>query len=601
MAYEPLTLLKGNPLELGTTKTDKGYNFAFCSREESITLLLFKHGSENAEYSIVLDDRYRVGSVFSVELCGIDFREYEYIYKVGEEYVTDPYTKYVTNGSDFGEDNTEKPLRSGIVTEAFDWEEDRPLCISYSDMIMYKLHIRGFTKHTSSRVPDKGTFSALKAKIPYLKELGVNALVIMPPFEFFEYPRNKVSTLYSNSEVKKLNYWGYTKGLYFAPKYAYSKNAKSIDYTGEFKSLVKELHKNGIEVIIELFFGDEATSSLVCDCVKHWVIEYHVDGINLCCRTDAYTGLASDPLLSRTKLFANYWNDSSSGYRTVKNLANYNEGFMINARRFLKGDEDMLRTFMQCCRTNPSNAANINFITNHNGFTLNDLVSYDRKHNEANGENNADGADYNYSWNCGIEGVTRKKKVLALRIGQAKNAVLMLMLAQGTPLMMAGDEFLNSQDGNNNPYCLDNEVTWLNWKKLDTNREMFEFVKTAIAFRKEHRILHMPDELRGLDYMSVGFPDVSYHSENAWYAPMENYNRHIGVLYCGKYAKNDELIYVAYNMHWEAHELALPKLSKNTVWEIAINTKPDETEAVDNDGRKVHVNPRSVVVLTAKP
>ena len=598
MTYKSLIIKKGNPLVSGVVKDDVGYNFAFCAQAENVSLLLYKKGEEEPAYDILLNDDYRVGNVFSVSLSGIDFNGYEYVYRVGEKLVTDPYTRYITNGAEFAQTDSDVVLRSGIVRADYDWEDDKKPDTDFDDLVMYKLHTRGFTKHPSSKVKHKGTFAGVAEKLPYIKELGANCIVLMPPYEFYEYSRNKDIGAFVNRDTKKLNYWGYTNGLYFAPKFAYSCGRKGDDYTVEFKDLVKACHKEGIEVVIELYFDYEENPALILDCIRNWVLEYHIDGVNLCCLTPYEHIFEKDPLLSRTKLLYNYWKDSWEHKEGCKHLANMNDGFMNASRRFLKGDEDTVRNFLTFAKANPENAANINYLANHNSFTLCDMTSFDRKHNEVNGENNRDGADYNYSWNCGVEGASKKKKVVSLRLSQVKNALLMLFLSQGTPLVMAGDEFLNSQSGNNNPYCHDNEITWLNWRKAQSHSEITEFVKKLITFRKNHKILHMKDELKGMDYMSYGFPDVSYHSENAWYAHMENYNRHIGVLYCGRYCDEDELIYVAYNMHWENHELALPKLSKESEWKIVVST--GEGGARLNGKKNVALTPRSIAVLTTK-
>ena len=376
--------------------------------------------------------------------------------------------------------------------------------------------------------------------------------------------------------------------------------------------MVKAFHKAGIEVIVEMFFPYDAGINMIRDCVRYWVVEYHVDGIHLNCSDAVLEAVANDPLLSRVKMFTTYWN-GAAGKRSYKNLANYNHGFMDCARKLLKGDENQLNEFVSRVKMNDNNTAVINYIANNNGFTLMDLVSYDRKHNEVNGENNRDGEDFNNSWNCGVEGKCRKKKVVELRRQQIKNALMMVLLSQGTPLIYAGDEFGNSQSGNNNPYCQDNEISWLNWKNLDSNKEIFEFVKELIAFRKEHRILHMAEPLRDMDYKSCGYPDISYHSDNAWFASFENYNRHFGIMYCGKYAvdaegKEDDFIYVAYNLHWEKHKLALPTLPDGYRWDVVMssvengeNLKKEAKKAIlSADERAVEVAERSIVVLVGK-
>lgn len=602
-----ISTVLGNPMILGVNKTEDGYNFAVVSQQEKIVLNLYKKGGETPIYAIELNDSYKFGDIFAVKVSGADFSNLEYNYSVGEATKLDPYAKQVCDVQEFGQVTREGGYRSKVSRDAFDWENDHPLNTAYSDTILYKLHVRGFTKHASSKVKNKGTYAGVIEKIPYLKELGITAVELMPVFEFEEvqkWTENDKNSLYNPQFNGKVNYWGYGKGMYFAPKASYAaQNSKNGDYTVEFKEMVKALHQAGIEVIVEMFFPYDAGINMIRDCVRYWVVEYHIDGVHLNCSDAVLEAVANDPLLSRVKMFTTYWN-GAAGKRSYKNLANYNQGFMDSARKLLKGDENQLNEFVSRVKMNDNNTAVINYIANNNGFTLMDMVSYDRKHNEVNGENNRDGEDFNNSWNCGVEGKCRKKKVVELRRQQIKNALMMVLLSQGTPLIYAGDEFGNSQSGNNNPYCQDNEISWLNWKNLDSNKEIFEFVKELIAFRKTHRILHMAEPLRDMDYKSCGYPDVSYHSDNAWFASFENYNRHFGMMYCGKYAidaegREDDFIYVAYNLHWEKHKLALPTLPDGYEWDVVMSSAQNSAVLAE-DNRAVEVSERSIVVLVSK-
>ncbi|MGN0159897.1 MAG: alpha-amylase family glycosyl hydrolase [Lachnospiraceae bacterium] len=607
----------GNPRILGCMKVEEGYNFAVVSGEKQITLNLYRGNGKKAVYTIELDESYKFGDIFAVKISGIDFSNLEYNYGIGEKKVPDPYAKHVCDAYEFGQSLRTEDYRSRVMLEEFDWKNDRPLNRPYSETILYKLHVRGFTKHSSSGVRHKGTYEGVIEKIPYLVELGITAVELMPVFEFEEVRKwtgDDKAMLYNPLFNGRINYWGYCQGMYFAPKSAYAvKSRKNEDYTVEFKEMVKALHKAGIEVIVEMFFPEEAGLTMIRDCVRFWVVEYHIDGVHLNCSDAAMESVAKDPLLSRIKIFTPYWN-LGQHKRSYRNLANYNQGFMNCARKLLKGDENQLEEFVQHVKKNEAGVAEINYITNNNGFTLMDLVSFDRKYNENNGESNRDGENFNNSWNCGAEGKTRKKKVLELRYKQMRNAFLMVMLSQGTPLILSGDEFGNSQNGNNNPYCQDNEVSWLNWKNLATNRGLFEYVKALIAFRKSHPILHMEKALRDMDYKSCGYPDVSYHSGNAWFASFENYNRHFGMMYCGKYAAEeerkfcgDDFIYVAYNLHWERHKLALPILPEGLFWEVVLDSAEGvwkdhttcEQELLDiiNKEHMVEVPERSITIL----
>ncbi len=474
--------------------------------------------------------------------------------------------------------------------------------------IFYKLHVRGFTKSRTSGVRHKGTFEGLIEKIPYLKQLGITAVELMPAYEYDEmmrfeqFDQQAGNGRYRSFPVRtSVNYWGYVKGFYFAPKASFSASAAvRSDYTAEFKKMVRQLHANGLEVIMEMHFENESPD-FILDCIRYWVTQYHIDGVHYYGPAAGLEAAAMDPLLSKTKIITVYWDGKTAD--GIRHMASYNDGFANTARRFLKGDENQISDFTHASRLNPPQAANINYITNHNGFTLLDLVSYDHKHNEANGENNRDGEDYNYSWNCGAEGKSRKQRIVQLRQRQIKNAMMLLMLAQGTPLLLAGDEFENSQGGNNNPYCIDGETTWLNWKKADAACQIGEFIKQLIQIRKQYPIFHMDSQLLASDTLSCGFPDISYHGSNAWYQGMENYNRHIGIMYCSRYAGGRhkpgdyDLLYAAYNMHWEQHKLALPKLPDKACWEKIICSGDIENDVKILDSRTLEIAPRTTALL----
>ncbi len=589
---------KGNPLIMGCSKHNRSYNFAFASQKDNVKLVIYNSDRTDIVLEQILDETYKTGDVFSCAISGIGLDRCYYVYKYydGNEeiFVTDPYAKTVTGCETYSEIKEDVCYVSRVETESFDWENDKPLNIPFSESIIYKLNVRGFTKSCTSAVAHKGTFQGIIDKLPHLKSLGITAIELMPAYEYDECGRfddDKVEVL---GVTKKINYWGYgKKAFYFAPKssYCYLSKKKS-DYTIEFKKMVKKLHKNGIEVIMEMYFTDEPVSMII-DCMKYWVINYHIDGIHLYASNAVLETAQSDALLSKTKLFTVYWNGNVHSF---KNMANYNNGYMNTARKFLKGEENQLGDFVNITRNNPVNAGSINYITNNNGFTMYDLVSYDRKHNEANGENNSDGENFNYSYNCGAEGRTRKRKIVELRQRQIKNAFMILMLSQGTPLILAGDEFENTQGGNNNPYCIDSETSWLNWKKSDNAKEIYNFLRKLISFRKENKILHMEKKLIASDQLVCGYPDVSYHGENAWYNAMENYNRHIGIMYCSKYAGQDNLIYVAYNMHWERHQLALPKIPENTSWKVCL-CSGDAKEDIQIKDKIVRLEPRTIAVL----
>ncbi len=500
-------------------------------------------------------------------------------------------------------------LCSSLLPEDYPWEGDKPLYIPYSQLIIYKLHLRGFTKHPSSKVKNPGTFQGLTEKIPYLKELGINCIQLMPIYEFNENIWEKGI----GGQKIKLNYWGYSEdNFYFAPKSSYAANPAQADI--ELKSMISKLHQEKIEVILEMYFPYGTNHILILDCLKYWAMEYHIDGFHLIGESIPRTTIAMEPLLNKTKLFATCW-DKEQIYNkgfvpAFKNLAEYNDGYSVDIKGFLRGDESKVSSFASRFKYNPDKFGVINYITSNDGFTLMDLYSYDVKHNEANGENNRDGLDYNYSWNCGKEGETNNRSILNLRRKQIRNAFTILLLSQGTPLILAGDEFGNSQLGNNNAYCQDNEISWINWDDLNNNKDIFEFVKPLISIRKCHPILHMKYPLKSMDYISSGYPDLSYHGTKAWYPDYSFYSRMLGIMLAGQYAKvnsweNDINFYIAWNMHWEEHAFDLPSLPKNMKWHVLIDTAGDKVvedlELIPLSSQsKYEVKDRSIAVLIGK-
>ena len=598
-----LIVTKGNPIYMGTSRQGRVYNFAYCSDAAEVYLLILD-SDFNEVHRIRLDSSYKTGDVFAAALSGVSLDKYFYCYEVDGVLKLDPYSKTITNCEKFGiEEN--KRHASRIVLDKFEWGDDKPLEIPYEDCVFYKMHVRGFTKSRTSGVKCKGTFKGIAEKIDHLKNLGITTIELMPCYEYDEMGRfpelsDDKESIYNKLPINRpVNYWGYCSGFHFAPKASFSAASQTrADYTVEFKSLVKLLHANGIEVVMEMFF-DRETPDMILDCARFWVREYHIDGIHLYGPQTALELIASDPMLSHTKIITVYWDGDRKG---VRNMASYNNDYSNVARKLLKGDENQLENYIGMSRRNPYNSAVVNYITNHNGFTMMDLVSFDRKHNEHNGENNQDGENYNYSWNCGVEGKTRKKKIVDLRQRQMKNAFFMLLFSAGTPLILAGDEFENSQGGNNNPYCIDGETTWLNWKKSDEACDMEKFVRKLIRYRLGHKILHMEKQLFASDSKSCGYPDVSYHGSDAWYQVMENYNRHIGIMYCTNYDGHPhddgyELIYVGFNMHFDEHQLALPKLPGDVAWEQRISSGTEQLNI--QDGRYIHIPPRTTVVLRA--
>lgn len=603
----------GRIYAMGLTAVAGGVHFSFASKGESCALLLFKKGGKTLKARIEFPDSLRTGDVWSATVLG-DFCGLEYAYEVDGQEVPDPYGRQFTGMERWGSlDRLHTPVRTPVTggIEEYDWEDDRLPQVPFEECVIYHLHPRGFTRHPSSGVAQavRGTFKGATEKLGYLKELGVTTVEMMPPVEFEEIimPDRADGSPFGAAEPDgRLNYWGYTAGYSFAPKNSYC-SGQDREPVKEFKDMVKAMHREGIELVIELFFDGKEAPSYVLDAVRFWAKEYHVDGVHLVGFAPLKL-LGEDPYLSRLKLFAANWDGVDPG--TVRHLAVYNDAFMMDMRSLLKGDEGHLDHLAFHSRHNPEHVGIINYMANTNGFTMMDMVTYDRKHNEANGEDNRDGTDFNQSWNCGAEGPSRKKKIVWMRRRQLRNAMVLLFLSQGTPLLMAGDEFGRSKKGNNNSYCQDNEISWINWKLLDANLDLYEFARRLIAFRKAHPVFHMPKEPALLDYKSVGLPDVSYHGLKTWCPQFDSYCRQLGILYCGKYGPKDggedNYFYAAYNMHWEPCEFALPNLPKELGWHVAVNTELDEgiypegSEMPLKDQKKMAVMARSIVVLIGK-
>ena len=291
---------------------------------------------------------------------------------------------------------------------------------------------------------------------------------------------------------------------------------------------------------------------------------------------------------------------------SYKNAGEYNEGFLYCMRHMLKGDENMMGEFLFRLRRNPSYNGVINYLADQDGFTMGDMVSYEERHNEENGEDNQDGLEYNCTWNCGAEGPTRKQNVRQLRFRQLKNAFAVLLLSQGTPMIFQGDEWGNSQKGNNNAWCQDNEIGWVDWRGMKKNGKLLDFVKKAIAFRKKNPLLHMETEPRGTDYKALGYPDISYHGEQAWYLDRGSSQRYLGVMYCGDYAGQDrDFIFLACNFHWMPHEIALPGAAKEICWRKIIATNEEGSRDFEPEGetlkeKTIEIPPRTIITLAGK-
>lgn len=612
------------PYPLGAYPEDGAIRFSFATSKKDCGVIVYDRKSGKRVHKIPFRQEDRMGNVYCRYL-ELDPENIGYQFYESENIMPDLHAKGFLGRPAYGKVRKNQNRIAVFLKDNFDWEQDAHPMLPYQESICYCLHVRGFTMHTSSRVAHRGTFAGLIEKLDYLQEIGITTVELQPVCEFDEVPAegstqtsgDRITAAVPATEEKDsvcpgyrvLNYWGYQEGYYYAPKAAY---AASDDPAEEFRQMVKEFHKRKMEVILQFYFPKGMDAAEIGNILRFWVLTYHVDGFHLMGEGVPAQMLAKDPALADTKLWY-YSFDTSDIYTQVqspeyRNLAEYRDDYLYTMRRFLKGDDNMLSGVLYEMRHIPSKMGRIHYLSNYYGFTLMDMVSYDHKHNEANGEGNRDGNDYNCSWNCGEEGISRKKKVLALRKKQLQNAFCMLMLTQSTPLIFMGDEFGNSELGNNNPYCQDNKVTWLNWQDMEKNREIFEFWKQMVTFRQKHPILHPEEELRIMDTLSCGYPDLSYHGQNAWRPQTESYNRHVGMMYCGKYAKNvsgkeDAFLYVAMNMHWEPQKLGFPKLPKGMEWKLVLATEKTQNTLTASDTEKQPkdqmigvIPPRSIVV-----
>ena len=695
LSVNPLGEVNGFPVRPGLFDVNGamalpiGVNFTVHThRGTSCELLLFHRGEEEPYAVLPFPEEYKIGDVYSMIVFGLNMEEFEYAYRVDGPYnpekgflfdknniLLDPYAKAVAGQRIWGE-KKKGAYHARVVKDVFDWGDMPQSNRELSDLIIYELHVRGFTKHPSSGVQNKGTFDGLREKIPYLKELGVNAVELMPIFEFDENMNQR-----EIDGKKLLEYWGYNSVSFFAPNTSYNATEEYNHEGTELKTLIKELHENGIEVILDVVFNHTAEGNekgptfcfkgfdnrmyymltpdgnyynfsgcgntlncnhpvvrqMILECLQYWTINYRIDGFRFDLasilgrnedgspmnKPPLLESLAYNPVLSNVKLIAEAW-DAGGMYQVgrfpaSKRWAEWNGRYRDSVRGYLKGDNweawtaawsfagsgDLYGGYTQ--EENERYAGYnscVNFLTCHDGFTLYDLYSYNEKHNEANGWNNTDGANDNRSWNCGWEGETDNPEVLKLRHRMIRNACAVLMCSRGTPMFFAGDEFGNTQYGNNNSYCQDNEVSWLDWSLLEKNRDLFEFFKFMIAYRHRHPIIRkrLPDAVCGMSPMSA-------HNAMAERTVLDKDVRTQAISFAG-YDKErgcDDLVYMAVNTYWEDVRITLPNLNNQGAWYLSVNTYGDghgqycypEGKEQRIDGEFI-MRPRSVAIFTGR-
>lgn len=673
----------------GATALPNGVSFTVHTHNgTSCELLLFHRGEEEPYAVLPFPEAYKIGDVYSMIVYDLNVEDFEYAYRIDgpnkpkkgllfdkNNVLLDPYARVVAGQRIWGE-RKQGAYHARVLKDIFDWGERKQSHKDLCDLVIYELHVRGFTQHPSSKVKHRGTFEGLREKIPYLKELGVNAVELMPIFEFDE----TMNAREVNGQ-KLLEYWGYNTVSFFAPNTSYIAQDEYNQEGTELKELIKELHENHIEVILDVVFNHTAEGNekgpvfcfkgmdnnlyymltpdgnyynfsgcgntlncnhpivrqMILECLRYWTVSYRVDGFRFDLASilgrnangspmnnpPLLESLANDPVLSNVKLIAEAWDAGGlyqvGSFPAGRRWAEWNGKYRDTMRGYLKGENwEAWNAAWRICgsgdmyggltvndnRDYVGYNSSINFFTCHDGFTLYDLYSYNDKHNENNGWNNTDGANDNRSWNCGAEGDTSDPEVLKLRYRMIRNACALLMCSRGTPMFLAGDEFGNTQYGNNNSYCQDNEISWLDWTCLEKNRDLFEFFKFMIAYRHKHAVIR-----KKLPNAVCGMEPIHAHDVRAENTNLPDGTRTFAVSFAGydKKKGEDDLVYIALNTYWEDVEITLPDLHKRGSWYLSVNTYGDgegrycypEGQEIRIDGSFV-MRPRSVAVFTGK-
>ncbi len=659
----------------GATAIPGGVNFTVTSSgATSIELLLFRR-KEDTPYAVLpFPEHYRIGNVYSMIVFKLNIEEFEYAYRVDgpyepekglifdkSKYLLDPYARAVTGQSQWGVSASDgQHYKARVVKDDFEWGTMEQPLLPMEDLIIYELHVRGFTRDGSSGVLHPGTFAGLMEKLPYLLELGVNVVELMPIFEFDEMQDYRIV---DGQEL--YNYWGYNTVSFFAPNTSYTASTEYNREGNELKTLIQVFNRHGIEVYLDVVFNHTAEGNeqgpffsfkgfdnniyylltpggdyynfsgcgntlncnhpvvhqMILNCLRYWVTTYRVNGFrfdlaSILGRNEdgspmnqppLLQSLAFDPILADVKLIAEAW-DAGGLYQvgtfpSWNRWAEWNGRYRDDIRRYLKGDAGMAQAAAlrivgsrDIYEVHSRENASVNFITCHDGFTLRDLYSYNEKHNEKNGWNNTDGANDNNSWNCGAEGDTKDPKILALRQRMMRNAFALLMCSRGIPMFLAGDEFGNTQFGNNNAYCQDNKTSWLDWGLLKENQGMFRFFQYMIKLRKEYRVLRA-----NVSEGACGLPDVSFHGVKPWKDGFSPCDRYVGVLFAGQEkGMRPQLIYVASNAYWEELLVELPRLPGDMHWECVADTWQEVQKAWQVNETNVRIQPRSVMVFVGR-
>ncbi len=690
---------RGRSTPLGATPYADGINFVLmCRHGVSVHLVIQALDSDDVLVEIALDPRkHRTGDLWHIHVYDLP-KVFRYGWRVDgpmgsnhrfdpELILLDPSCTAIADGTRWGgsahhfngrHSARGTHRRSLYFRRPYEWREDVPLVTPMEDTIVYELHVRGFTVHPSAVVSKPGTFAGLIEKIPYLQQLGITAVELLPVFEFDE-----DDCVFVNPQTGQClkNFWGYNSIAFAAPKAAYADSGAQHNQVVEFRDMVRSFHEAGIEIILDVVFnhtgeGDDRgrtysfrgldnalyyllgdagnylnltgcgntvncnhpiVRELILTCLRFWVGEMHVDGLrfdlasvfgrdrkgNVLVDPPIVEMISEDGLLRDTKLIAEPW-DAAGLYQVGSfpsfggRWSEWNGRYRDDVRRFWRGDQGMTGALAtRICGSAdlyehsgrlPSHS--LNFITCHDGFTLCDLVSYNYKHNDANGEHNRDGMDDNMSYNCGAEGNTFDAEIIRLRKRQAKNLLTTLMISQGVPMILGGDEFLRTQKGNNNAWCQDNEISWVDWRLRESNADFYRFTAMLISLRKRHPALRRRDFFRGAGPHHNQPPDVIWHGVEPFQPDFSHSSRTLAFCLDGTQTEreHDRDFYVACNSWIDGVKFRIPRSPNGKPWRRAIDTSllspldvvsPDEGPLVEAE-MAYHVAGRSMLVLIAE-
>lgn len=682
------------PVPYGAHVVDQGVHFSIFSRHATrVWLLLFDHAEDEVprEEFELHPGRNRLGDLWHLHVPTARPGQY-YVYRMdgprdgpeGHAYdpgqwLLDPYALAVTGQNQWGAHEGIVPgeqIRSGrlfpkgiILKDDFDWEGDRTLRVPLNESVIYEASVRGYTAHDSAGSGCPGTYRGLMEKIPHMKELGVTTLELLPPQEF-----NEMELMWENGSRRNLrNFWGYSTMAFFAPNGRFACANQHGEQVREFKEMVLEMHKAGIEVILDVVYNHTAEGGmggqtysfrgidnsiyymmeedgrsyknftgcgntvngnhpvvrdLILHSLRYWVLDMRVDGFRFDLATILARGrngdllanppvieqIAEDPVLRGVKIIAEAW-DAAGAYQVgsfpSERWSEWNGKYRDDIRDFWRGAGTLSTFATRLCgspdlydRPGQAPHKSVNYIASHDGFTLADIVSYAEKHNLANCEDNRDGDNHNHSDNCGKEGPTSDKVILARRLRRQKNLLATLFLSQGVPMLLAGDEFGRTQQGSNNAYCQDNEISWVDWSLLKKNRDLFEFTRRAIAFRKAHPALWRTGFFRGQD-TEGDFPDIRWYgpegdAEPDWEKGTALACRIDGRRECTGADAEDDHLFLVFNAGEDAQEFELPPNESGADWDLAFTTQ-EKPPVLRGKGRPVlTVAGASVSVFTAR-